>query len=82
MLRENETFDLVPNTPLRVVLGEADDHVDPISTSVLYERARANGGRVGLISLPGLNHHQTGEAAYAPTLAWFNAIVAGEDAPP
>jgi alpha-beta hydrolase superfamily lysophospholipase len=82
MLRRNETWAINPRRPLRVILGEADDHVDPPSTRILVEHARARGGSVGLVAFPGLTHHQTGAAAFAGTLAWFDALAAGEDAAP
>jgi dienelactone hydrolase len=71
MVRAGETYDWRPKMPLHVIMGEADDHVDPESTRILYDRAKARGGNVSLLSLPGLNHHQTGAASYAPALRWM-----------
>ncbi|WP_298161378.1 alpha/beta fold hydrolase [Brevundimonas sp.] len=76
MVRENETYDWAPRAPLHVILGTADDHVDPAATRILYERARARGGNVSIQEFPGFNHMQTGGAAYAPTLARFEALAA------
>lgn len=76
MVRENETYDWAPRAPLQIILGTADDQVDPEATRILYDRARARRGNVSILELPGLNHLQTGAAAYAPTLARFEALMA------
>jgi pimeloyl-ACP methyl ester carboxylesterase len=73
-IKAGETYDWAPRAPLRVVIGGADDHVDPASTRRLYESGRAHGGNVSVIELPGLNHQQTGNAAFASTLAWFDSM--------
>jgi fermentation-respiration switch protein FrsA (DUF1100 family) len=76
MVRENETYDWAPRAPLQIILGTADDQVDPEATRILYDRARARRGNVSILELPGLDHMQTGAAAYAHTLARFEALVA------
>lgn len=81
-LKRNETYDWAPKAPLRVVMGEADTNVDPVSTRILHDRAIEKGGNVGLLSFPGLDHMETNASAYVSTLAWFEALAAGEDAAP
>ncbi|QTN19187.1 hypothetical protein HZ989_13320 [Brevundimonas sp. AJA228-03] len=80
MVRENETYEWTPRAPFHIILGTADDHVDPAATRILYERARARGGNVSIQEFPGFNHLQTGGAAYAPTLARFEALAEASSA--
>lgn len=74
MVRDSETYDWSPRLPLQVIVGTADTNVDPESTRMLHDRAKARGGNVSMIELPGLDHAQTGAAAYALTLARFEAL--------
>lgn len=75
-LKANETYDWAPRAPLRVVLGGADEQVDPQSTRILFETARARGGNVSIIETPGFSHMQAGDAAYASSLDWFESLAA------
>lgn len=74
MVRDNETYDWAPRLPLQVIVGTADTNVDPASTRMLHDRAKLRGGNVSMIELPDLDHMQTGAAAYALTLARFEAL--------
>lgn len=74
-LKANETYDWAPRAPLRVVLGGADTQVDPQASRIFYETARARGGSVSILETPGLSHQQTGDSAFATTLAWFETMV-------
>jgi fermentation-respiration switch protein FrsA (DUF1100 family) len=76
MVRDSETYDWAPRAPLQVIVGTADDHVDPQATRILYDRAKAQGGNVSIVELAGLDHMQTGATAYALTLAQFEALAA------
>ncbi len=73
-IRASETYDWTPRAPLHVILGTADERVDPEATRILYERAKARGGNVTVTELPGLDHQQTGDAAFAPALEWFETF--------
>jgi alpha-beta hydrolase superfamily lysophospholipase len=81
IVRESETYDWAPRAPLLVMVGTADDHVDPDATRILYERATARGGNVSIQEFPGFNHMQTGGASYAPTLARFEALASAPHSP-
>jgi alpha-beta hydrolase superfamily lysophospholipase len=82
MLRRNETLELTPRAPLRIVVGGGDEHVDPPATRALHERAKARGGAVGIVEHPGLSHHQTGAIAFSSSIEWFKARAEGRNAPP
>jgi pimeloyl-ACP methyl ester carboxylesterase len=82
MIRESETYDWAPKAPLQVIVGGADDNVDPEATRILYERAKARGGNVSIVEIPGLNHMQTGAAAYALTLTQFEAVATTQPTQP
>jgi uncharacterized protein YceK len=73
-IRASETDKWVPARPFRVVIGGADEIVDPESTRSLYDHAQTRVGTMSKLEMPGLNHQQTGDAAFASTLAWFTSI--------
>ena len=82
LVRESETYEWAPRAPLHIVLGTADFNVDPAATRIFYEHAKSRGGNVSILELPGLNHQQTGAAAYAPALAWFGAMAEAQKTRP
>ena len=75
-LDENETFAWVPCAPVRVVYGEADADVPMGSSRALYDFAVARGGAVTLQSMGPVDHMTAAALSYAPTLAWFETLVA------
>jgi acetyl esterase/lipase len=78
MVRSGETYDWAPRAPLKVIVGTGDERVDPEATRILYDTAKARGGNVSIAVLPGLTHQQTGDAAFATALAWFETMAPGE----
>lgn len=77
-LDENETFAWIPRAPLRIVYGDADMDVPAASSRALHDFAAPKGGAVTLHPMGPVDHMATGARAYAPTLAWFDTLVAPE----
>lgn len=72
-LRENQTADWTPRAPLRIVIGEADEDVPPMSSQALL----GHGGAVSLQSIPGADHMGAAAQSYAPALNWFESLSGG-----
>ncbi|MBK8543192.1 MAG: hypothetical protein IPL62_06250 [Caulobacteraceae bacterium] len=73
-LDENETFAWVPRAPIRIVYGDADINVSPMSSRALYDYAHPRGGAVTLHDMGATDHMATAAVSYAPTLAWFDNL--------
>ncbi len=77
-LDDNQTWKWVPRAPLRIVYGDADIDVPAASSKALYDYAAPRGGAVTLHSMGRTDHAETAAKSYAPTVAWFDALAAGE----
>jgi Serine aminopeptidase, S33 len=70
----NETYAWAPVAPFRIYFGDRDVDVPPAASRAFFAYARAHRGNVTLHSLAGADHQASGAMAYAPVLAWFDAM--------
>ena len=73
-LARNETYAWTPVAPFRLYFGDRDTDVPPAAAGMFFDYAHARGGNISLHSLSGADHQASSAMAYAPTLAWFNAL--------
>jgi alpha-beta hydrolase superfamily lysophospholipase len=73
-LNASSPLNLVPRTPLRLVVGTADPIVEAQATRPLYDAARARGGNVEWVEVPGADHAGAAAASYGPALDWFTSL--------
>jgi alpha-beta hydrolase superfamily lysophospholipase len=73
-LAANSPLNLVPRTPLRLVAGTADPIVEAAATRPLYDSAKARGGNIAWVDVPGADHMGAAAASFGPALDWFTAL--------
>ncbi len=81
LLAQNTIGPPPSDLPLFIAQGEADDIVDPPVTKDYVAAVCAAGGRVRLLTLPGVGHGWIGRDSAAAAVAWMADRFAGRPVP-
>lgn len=81
LVRANSVGAVVPQAPILLVHGDADQVVPVTQSSALRERLCAQGATVDLEVVPGARHGEELGAAFSQVQDWMNARLAGEPSP-
>jgi alpha-beta hydrolase superfamily lysophospholipase len=73
-LAANSPLNLVPRTPLRLVAGAVDPIVEAAATRPLYDSAKAKGGNITWVEVPGADHMGAAASSFGPALDWFTSF--------
>ena len=74
-LAANSPVQMAPHTPLRLVLGTNDPIVESAAARPLYDHAKARGGNVEWVTVPGADHIGAAMASFGPALEWFTGML-------